>query len=73
VADIKKRLSDLADDALEGTVETRVAAVVSQVLNVYLRAVTVELQVREQQELVSRLEELEKLLEDRKGQHRWFG
>jgi hypothetical protein len=73
VADIKKRLSDLANDALQGTVETRVAAVVSQVLNVLLRAVTVELQVREQQELIQRLEELEQALEDRKGRHRRYG
>jgi len=73
VADIKKRLSELADDVLEGTVETRVAAVVSQVLNIYLRAVTVELQVKEQQELIQRLEELEQALEDRKGQHRRYG
>ena len=49
------------------------AAVVSQVLNVYLRAVTVELQVKEQQELIQRLEELEQALENRKGQHRRYG
>jgi hypothetical protein len=49
VAEIKRRLSDLADDTLEGTADTRVAAVVSQVSNVLLRAVTVELGVREKQ------------------------
>jgi hypothetical protein len=63
VGDIRKRLSDLANDTLEGNVDTRVAAVVSQVLNVLLRAVTVELQVREQQELVERLEEIEQYLD----------
>jgi hypothetical protein len=62
VAEVKKRLSDLADDTLEGAVDTCVAAVVAQVLNVLLRAVTVELQVKEQQELEARLEELEAAL-----------
>jgi hypothetical protein len=62
VVEVKKRLSDLADDTLEGAVDTRVAAVVAQVLNVLLRAVTVELQVKEQQELEARLEELEAAL-----------
>jgi hypothetical protein len=36
-----------------------VAAVASQVLNVYLRAVSVELKAREQLELIERLEALE--------------
>ena len=48
LAAIKQRLSDLADDVLEGNVERGVAAVASQVLNVYLRAVSVELKAREQ-------------------------
>jgi len=48
-----------------------VAAVASQILNVYLRAVSVELKVREQQEITERLEELERLLEQRKGERRY--
>jgi hypothetical protein len=43
LAGIKQRLSDLADDVLAGEVDRAVAAVASQVLNVYLRAVSVEL------------------------------
>ena len=43
----------------------------SQILNVYLRAVSVELKVREQQEITERLEELERLLEQRKGERRY--
>src|ERR671938_1923912 len=38
LSDIKRRLSDLADDVLEGRQDKAVAAVASQVLNVYLRA-----------------------------------
>jgi predicted RNA-binding Zn ribbon-like protein len=66
LANIKGRLSDLADDVLEEKVDKGVAAVASQVLNVYLRAVSVELKVREQQELVERLEALEEALETKK-------
>lgn len=59
LANIKQRLSDLADDVLEGRREKGVAAVASQVLNVYLRAVSVELKAKEQQDLIERLEALE--------------
>jgi hypothetical protein len=72
LAAIKGRLSDLADDVLEGSVERGTAAVASQVLNVYLRAVSVELKAREQLELIERLEALEEALErnnERRGRY----
>ncbi len=62
---IKARLSELADDVVEGRVETSVGAVTSQILNVYLRAISTELKVKEQQELENRLDELEALLAQR--------
>src|SRR5215212_7696402 len=69
---VKQRLSELADDVLEGRKDKGVAAVASQVLNVYLRAVSVELKAREQLELVERLEALEEGLEQsRGGGSRW--
>jgi hypothetical protein len=71
LAGIKRRLSDLADDMLEGRQDRGVAAVASQVLNVYLRAVSVELKVREQEEITERLGELETLLEQRKEERRY--
>jgi hypothetical protein len=71
LVDIKRRLSDLADDVLEGRQDKGVAAVASQVLNVYLRAVSVELKAREQLELVERLEALEGTAEQEKGGRRW--
>jgi hypothetical protein len=67
LARIKQRLSDLADDVLEEPTDKGVGAVVSQVLNVYLRAVFVELKVKEVEDLEIRLEELERALEQRKG------
>ena len=71
LAGIKQRLSDLADDVLAGEVDRAVAAVASQVFNVYLRAVSVEFKIREQQEITERLQELETLLEQQKGERRY--
>jgi hypothetical protein len=70
LANIKERLSELADDVLEEKVDRGVGAVVSQILNVYLRAVSVELKVREQTEIIERLEALEEGLEQNRGS-RW--
>lgn len=67
VADIKHRLSELADGVLDGSTDKGVGAVVSQILNVYLRAVSVELKAKEQQEIEARLEELEALLAQREA------
>jgi hypothetical protein len=48
-----------------------VAAVASQVLNVYLRAISVELKAREQLEITERLEALEEDLGHKGGSGRW--
>jgi hypothetical protein len=71
LASIKQRLSDLADDVLEERTDKGVGAVVSQVLNVYLRAVSVELKVKEVEDLETRLEALEESLQRQKGASRW--
>ena len=73
LAGIKQRFSDLAEDVLAGTVDRGDAAVVGQLLNTYLRAVSVELKAREQLELVERLESLEEALETKTGNggRRW--
>ena len=69
---IKQRLWDLADDVLEGRQDKGVAAVASQVLNVYLRAISIEMKLREQLELLQTLEALEEGLRDNKGgSSRW--
>ena len=59
LASIKTRLSELADDVLEGRQARAVAAVASQVLNVYLRAISVETKVKEVEELEERIRALE--------------
>ncbi len=70
LARIKQRLSDLASDVLDGSVERGVAAVASQVLNVYLRAIELERKVKEQEEILERIESLEQSAEA-KGGSRW--
>jgi hypothetical protein len=70
LSDIKWRLSDLAEDVLAGKVERGVGAVASQILNVYLRAVAVELKAREQLEITERLEELEAQMQAKPGGRR---
>ncbi|MDP8940368.1 MAG: hypothetical protein M3N10_08775 [Actinomycetota bacterium] len=57
---------------LEGDVDRADAAVAGQLLNYMLRAVGVELKVREQQDLIARLEELENVLE-RQNEGRRYG
>lgn len=55
-ADIRKRL-------LEGELQPGVAAVAIQSINCDIRAVATTLKAREQEELVERMEELERVLE----------
>ena len=67
LSDVKRRLSDLVEDVLEGRKDRGDAAVVGQLLNTYIRAVGVELKVREQLEMVERLEALEESLRAQNG------
>lgn len=71
LARIKERLSALADQVLAGEVDRSDAVAVGQLYNTVIRAMGVELKVREQQDLIERLEELESLLERQKADRRW--
>jgi len=53
-------LQDLLDGVLDGSVDRGDASVAGQLLNYMIRSVQVELQAREQEELVERLEALER-------------
>jgi hypothetical protein len=66
LADIKRRLLELTDAVLDGSVNRASAAVAGQLINTLLRAVAVELRVREQEDLTERLEELEAALSRQK-------
>jgi len=70
ISDIKRRLSDLADDVLEGGADKGAAAVAGQLLNTYIRAVGMELKVKEVTELEERIEALE-LHRGQGGAGRW--
>ena len=59
---VKGKLEDLAEDVLKGSTDRGDAAVVSQIYNVVLRAIATELKVKEQEEILNRVEELEALL-----------
>ena len=67
ISDVKRRLSDLVNDVLDGRTDRGDAAVVGQLLNTYIRAVGVELKVREELELRERLDALEEGLQGRKA------
>ena len=72
MANIKTRLSDLADDVLEGRQDKGVAAVASQVLNVCLRAIELERKIREAEEIEERITVLEDLAKAKPGgRSRW--
>ena len=67
---IRGRLSGLADDVLAGRVDRADAAVAGQLLGTVIRAIGTELRVREQEELVERLEELETLMQRQREEKR---
>jgi hypothetical protein len=73
VADLKARLEDLYGCVLAGTTEPKVGAVANQIVNTRARLIETELRIREQQELIERLEELETLVQQQKEQEggRW--
>src|ERR687897_3905547 len=68
LARLQARFEELAEKVLAGEVERGVGAVVGQRLNGARACVRDGLAAREQEELLSRLEELEALLEQRKGE-----
>ena len=71
LARLGARFEELADKVLSGEVERGVGAVVGQLLNGARSCVRDGLAAREQEELVARLEELERTIEQRKDDNRW--
>ena len=67
LSEVKRRLSGLAEDVIAGRVDRGDAAVAGQLLGTYIRAVSVEMKVREVDELAGRLEELEEALKGRRA------
>ena len=72
LAALKARLSDLAEEVLAGKVDKGAAAVAGQLLNTVIRAVSVEMKVREQEEILERIEALERRAgRSHQGGSRW--
>ena len=65
LSDLDKQLEKLAADTLEGTVERGVAAVVNQIINTRTRLIELERKIRDQEEVVERMEALEGVLKMR--------
>jgi hypothetical protein len=73
LADLKRGVRKVIDDVLAGNVLQGPGAVALQGYNTLLRATKVESDIREQTELIERLEELESLLEQRQNNWRGYG
>lgn len=75
LAEIKTLLSELTDRVLgrEETEPLRIGAATAanQLINTRLRAVELERKVREQEELIERIEELERAAAGQRGGGRW--
>ncbi len=73
VARIQSRLEELAEGVLDSSVDKSKASIAAQIYNFALRAVSVGLKAKEQEELVARLETLEEQLERNKGSGLGYG
>jgi hypothetical protein len=68
---IKERLSTLAGDVLEGSVDRSNAAVAGQLLNTMIRAIGMEMRVREVEDLERQVDELREMVEASKERRRY--
>jgi hypothetical protein len=68
LATLKERLTTLADDVLEGSVDRSDAAIVGQLLNTVIRAIGMEMRVREVEDLKRQVEELREMVEAGRSQ-----
>jgi len=73
VQDVKEKILELTEKVEKGDVLRGDAAVMFQGYNVYLSALRTELRITEQQELVSRFEELEEALSDNPNRYHHYG
>jgi len=73
LADLKRRLTGLADDVLAGSVDRGDAAVCGQLFNAVIRAISTEMKVRETEELAREVEELREIIETNSERRGYFG
>ena len=65
IQSLKEQLAELYSDVREDRIPPKTAAVAAQVQNVRLRALALERDIREQEELAERIGELERVAEER--------
>ena len=70
LTDLKRDVRKVIDDVLVGNVPQGLGAVALQGYNTLLRAAKVELDIREQTEIIERMEELESMFERQKEKGR---
>ena len=63
LADLKAKVEKLAEDVLEGKVEKGRAAVCNQIYNSLLRLLELERKIKEQEDILQRIEALERRLD----------
>lgn len=73
VQDVKEKILELTEKVEKGDVLRGDAAVMFQGYNVYLSALRTELRITEQQELVTRFEQLEEALTDNPNRYHHYG
>jgi hypothetical protein len=73
VQDVKEKILKLTQKVEKGDVLRGDAAVMFQGYNVYLSALRTELRITEQQELVTRFEQLEEALTDNPNRYHHYG
>lgn len=71
IADLKKQLEDLADDVRAGRMERGDAVVINQVLNTRARLIELGRKVKEQDEILQRIEALERKANHKGGTTAW--
>jgi hypothetical protein len=69
--DVKDRIREMIADVRDDKMDRADAAVCAQLYNSLLKAISIELKLKEQEELIERLEQVEAELETRKRSRPW--
>jgi len=69
--EVREQLRSMAQDVLDGEADREDAAVAARILGVYLRAVEQERKVKELEDVLPRLAEIERRLDAEDGGRRW--
>jgi hypothetical protein len=71
IGSVKRRLREVAEGVLDGSIDKGKGSVSFQGFGVLIRAIEVERKIREQEEILGRIEQLEQTSLQHKGGGRW--